>query len=146
MDNIKRTISVINHMATYCKHIAGMVERFGDSIDTFKEDYAYRHACSMCILQIGELSTHLPDDFKRVYDEVPWIKIKAMRNIFAHTYGQMSLEQTWNTVKHSIPELADFCEKVIEQYNVLNQPPVEIEYDNDMEFEGKFKDEDDLEI
>jgi uncharacterized protein with HEPN domain len=122
-----------------------MTERFGDSIDAFKADNAYRHACTMCILQIGELSTHLTDDFKLMYDEMPWKKIKAMRNIFAHTYDEMSLEQTWNTVKKSIPELAGFCERIIEQYNILEQPAVEIEYDQDIEMEDQFENEDELE-
>ena len=145
MDNVKRTISIIKHMSVYCEQISEMVKRFGDSIDTFKNDYAYRHACSMCILQIGELSAHLSDDFKHVYDEVLWTKIKAMRNIFAHTYVQMSSEQTWNTIKYSIPELADFCAKVIKQYDVLEQPIVEIEYADDIELEDDFEDENELE-
>ena len=72
MDNVKRTISVIEHMADYCNQVAEMIKRFGDSIEAFNNDYAYRHACSMCILQIGELSAHLTDDFKRVYDEFPY--------------------------------------------------------------------------
>jgi len=144
MDNITRTISVIKHMEAYCGQIAEMVVRFGDSIDEFKNDYAYRHACSMCILQIGELSAHLTDDFKRVYDEVPWKKIKAMRNVFAHTYRQMSIEQTWNTIKYSVPELADFCARVIEQHTVLEQPAAEIKYDGDIALEDEFEDEDDL--
>jgi uncharacterized protein with HEPN domain len=141
MDSVRRTISVVKHMAAYCKQITEMVERFGDSLDTFKTDNAYRHACTMCILQIGELSAHLPDDFKRVYNEIPWKKIKSMRNIFAHTYDKMSVEQTWNTVKLDIPELADFCGKVAEQYDVLEQPAAEPEYNEDIELEDQFEDE-----
>jgi uncharacterized protein with HEPN domain len=123
-----------------------MVQRFGDSIDDFRADYAYRHACTMCILQIGELSTHLTDDFKRLYDEMPWKQIKAMRNIFAHTYDEMSVTQTWNTIKESIPELADFCDRIIRQYDVLVQPAVEAPYNGDMESEDQFEDEDEAEL
>jgi uncharacterized protein with HEPN domain len=145
MDNVKKTISIVKHMAAYCQQITEMVARFGDSIDAFKADNAYRHACTMCILQIGELSTHLTDDFKRVYSEMPWKKIKAMRNVFAHTYDEISFEQTWNTVKESIPELAAFCERIIEQYHILEQPAVEIEYNEDIEPEDQFEDEDEIE-
>jgi len=142
MDNVKRAISVVRHIAAYCERVSGMVERFGDSIDAFNSDYAYRYACSLCIIQVGELSTHLSDDFKRVYDEVPWKKIKAMRNLFAHNYDQMSSEQTWNTIKHSIPELAEFCAKVIEQYSVLEQPALDCEYSEDLEDEFEDENED----
>lgn len=146
MNSNKRIISVIKHMAAYCAQITEMVERFGDSIDAFKTDYAYRHACAMCVLQIGELSAHLTDDFKRAYNEMPWNKIKAMRNVFAHAYDSMSIEQTWNTVKQSIPELAKFCDMVIERYSILDQPAVEIDYDEDMELEDQFEAEDDDEL
>ncbi|MCL2051636.1 MAG: DUF86 domain-containing protein [Lachnospiraceae bacterium] len=141
MDNVKKTISIIKHMLAYCEKISKMVERFGDSIDTFTDDYAYNYACSMCILQIGELSTKLPDDFKNAYDDIPWRKIRAMRNIFAHDYGQMNIEQTWNTIEYNIPELADFCAAIIKQYDILEQPAVETEYNNDMGLEDMFEDE-----
>jgi len=145
MDNVKRNISVIRSILNYCVQIKEMTERFGDSIDEFTNDYAYRHACTMCILQIGELSTQLSDDFKCVYDEIPWKRIKAMRNIFAHTYEKINIEQTWNTIKENIPELAGFCQIIVKQYDLLDSPALEISYSEESELEDQFEDEDDME-
>jgi uncharacterized protein with HEPN domain len=110
-----KNISIIKRILRYCGDVSQMVERFGDSFETFKNDSAYKHACSMCIVQIGELSSHLTDEFKQVHNGVPWKSIKAMRNLFAHNYEGVSMEKTWNTIKEDIPALSSYCLKIIEE-------------------------------
>ena len=67
----------------------------------------------MCIIQIGELAGQLSDDFKSERREVPWRLIKDMRNIFAHDYSRVDNEIVWDTLKRSIPDLQDKCEKIL---------------------------------
>jgi uncharacterized protein with HEPN domain len=131
MDNVQRNISILERMQQYCSEITEMVERFGDSYDNFQTDFAYRHACAMCILQIGELTTHLTDDFKQVYNKLPWKSMKAMRNVAVHKYGKLSLENTWDTIKQDIPALHNYCAEILAQYNVCCQPAVEIDYEDE---------------
>lgn len=113
MDN--KNISIIKRIMRYCKDVSQMVERFGDSFEIFDSDFAYRHACSMCIVQIGELSSHLTDEFKQMYNGIPWKSVKAMRNIFAHNYEGVSIEKTWNTIKQDIPALLSYCLEIMEK-------------------------------
>ena len=120
MDSDKRNISVLKHILRYCSEIKEMTARFGDSLEAFKNDSAYRHACSMCIIQIGELTTHLTDDFKQKHNGVPWKSIRFLRNLAAHNYGQMSVTQIWNTLKKDIPELSAYCLNVLEIYEKQN--------------------------
>lgn len=75
----------------------------------------------MCILQIGELSKYLTDDFKNLYSEIPWKQIRGIRNIFAHDYGSIDVLTIWNTINYNIPELKDFCENILAQNKSLNQ-------------------------
>ena len=44
---------------------------------------------------------------------MPWPAIKAMRNLFAHNYGQMNLSVIWSTATENIPQLKAFCEAEI---------------------------------
>jgi len=113
MDN--KNISIIKRILQYCDDIVKMVERFGDSVQAFENDFAYRHACCMCIVQIGELSVHLSDEFKKVNNRIPWKSVKAMRNLFAHNYEGISIEKTWNTIKQDIPALEAYCKTIIEE-------------------------------
>ena len=77
----------------------------------------YKNATALCVMQIGELTTHLSDDFKKTYTEIPWTQIKALRNVVAHHYGKIDDESLWETLKFDIPKLRDYCLIVIRQLN-----------------------------
>ena len=87
-----------------------MIERFGENIENFKTDIAYRDSVSMNILQIGELAGKLTEDYRaETKDTIPWTAIKSMRNFFAHNYGNMDLNVIWSTAIQNIPEVKKFC-------------------------------------
>ena len=68
------------------------------------------NALAMCILQIGELTTHLSSEFTDAFSEIPWKDIRGMRNVAAHHYGEFSVKYLWQTVVEDIPKLREFCE------------------------------------
>jgi uncharacterized protein with HEPN domain len=49
-------------------------------------------------MQIGELTTHLTNDFKQTYTGMPWTHIKALRNVVAHSYCKIDVESLWETI------------------------------------------------
>jgi uncharacterized protein with HEPN domain len=96
----------------YCEDIAKAISRFGNSYDTFENDIDYCNSVSMSILQIGELSIGLTDEFREsTSDQVPWELIRGMRNRFAHAYGTMDLNDIWETAIKDIPLLLLFCQQ-----------------------------------
>ena len=106
---------IIQKILQYCKDVDAIVNRFGDDIQIYVSDLAYQYACSMCIIQIGELVGQLSDDLKNKRQEVPWRLIKDMRNIFAHDYSRVDYGIVWDTLKRSIPDLQDKCEKILNE-------------------------------
>lgn len=110
----ERDISILEHIVSYCEQIEQTVERFGDDYNVFMQDAIYRNAAALCILQIGELVGKLTDEFRETHDTIPWRKIKAMRNIVAHSYGSVDSEITWEIIKEDIPELKGYCTAVIQ--------------------------------
>ena len=106
---------IIQKIVQYCKDIAEMINRFGDDIQIYKSDMAYQYACSMCVIQIGELVGQLSDELKNERQEVPWRLIKNMRNLFAHDYARVDNEIVWDTLKDNIPELQEKCEKILDE-------------------------------
>ena len=109
----ERDAVILEHMAGYCDDIFDMVDRFGNSEEAFRADKAYRNACAMCILQIGELVGHLSEAFRNEHTQMPWNEIKAMRNVVAHAYGSISVQTTWETIELDIPVLKAFCARMI---------------------------------
>lgn len=109
----ERDAGILEHIISYCEQIEQTVTRFGNSYDIFASDAIYRNAAALCILQIGELVGKLSDSFRLTYDAVPWRKIKAMRNIVAHSYGTVDPEVTWEIITEDIPELDAYCHTVL---------------------------------
>lgn len=65
---------------------------------------------------IGEATKHLLDEFKEYYQDIPWAKILAMRNMLIHEYFAVNLDVVWKTVKEDIPELKKHVLKILEDY------------------------------
>lgn len=110
MPATNRDRDIIEHILRYCNQVETAHQDFGHSKDRFAESTTYQNAVSMCILQIGELVGRLSDDFKTANADIPWHKIRGMRNYVAHEYGAIDFEVVWFASTNSIPELKAFCE------------------------------------
>ena len=78
----KTDVDVIELMLRHSNDIQEAIKIFGDDIETFINNRVYQHAVIDCLLQIGELTTHLSDDFKNATsDRVNWVGLKVFRNI-----------------------------------------------------------------
>lgn len=62
---------VLRRIIFYCDEIAATIQRFGEDYTVFVQDSVYKNATALCVLQIGELTTHLTDDFKQTYTGMP---------------------------------------------------------------------------
>lgn len=110
MPATNRDRDIVEQVLRYCNQVETAHQDFGHSIDRFAESTTYQNAVSMCILQIGELVGRLTDDFKTANADIPWHKIRGMRNYVAHEYGSIDFEIVWFASIKSIPELKAFCE------------------------------------
>lgn len=109
MSIVSRDRSALQYMIDYCQQIQETVSLFGQDYEIFTANRTYRNACSLCILQIGELTNTLTEDFRAKYTGVPWKSIKGMRNIVAHAYGTVDPEVVWEIIIDDIPLLEKYC-------------------------------------
>lgn len=113
-----REYDILRHILRYCQEVDETVARFGDSYEVFTQDRDYKNSIALSVLQIGELSTHLPENFQTLYPYIPWKDIRGMRNIVAHHYGKLDTNILFEIVKNNIPELEQFVERImVEQEN-----------------------------
>lgn len=102
----------IKHIRDYCTEIEKTVTRYGRAFAIFDSDPDYQRSVSFSILQIGELSGGLSQEYRQATaDRVQWGPIKGMRNLVAHNYGSMSREIIRETATTDIPALKRFCEE-----------------------------------
>jgi uncharacterized protein with HEPN domain len=105
----------IAHILDYCNEIQKTIDRYGNSFEIFDADADYQRSVSFSILQIGELSGGLSQEFRqRTANRVQWGPMKGMRNLVAHNYGSMSRDIIWETAVTDIPALKAFCEELLE--------------------------------
>ncbi|MBQ8921065.1 MAG: DUF86 domain-containing protein [Oscillospiraceae bacterium] len=111
MKDKKRDLVIVEKVLHYCDEIAKTHEVFHHDRELFfnKEDgFIYRNSITMPILQIGELVKNLSEEFTSAHSAMAWKAIAGMRDIFAHHYGSIDYEMTWNTSVEDIPALKEY--------------------------------------
>lgn len=100
----------IKHIRDYCIAIQNTIQRYGGSFEQYAADVDYQRSIAFSLLQIGELSGGLSEEYKRqTSNRMPWNQLKGMRNMFAHSYGKMDHAVIWETAVSDVPSLLLFC-------------------------------------
>ena len=129
----KSNKSILEHILSYCSEIKATINRFGDDVNTFVNDIDYRKSVSLSILQIGELAGNLSDEYRQSTAEMPWRQIRGLRNIVAHSYGEVDFETIFDIAHENIDELKSFCERELEHMALMNADGKEIDLTDDDE-------------
>nr|WP_305136191.1 HepT-like ribonuclease domain-containing protein [uncultured Schaedlerella sp.] len=78
----------------------------GDAaLEEFSSDEKLKRAISMTVINIGELIKNVTDDFRKSHPGVPWRAVAGMRDIAAHKYQTLRMEDVYITVKEDFPSL-----------------------------------------
>lgn len=64
---------------------------------------------------IGEASAHISDDVQSACQDIPWFKMKGMRNLVAHEYYKVDLLIVWDTARDSLPILGKQINQIIDE-------------------------------
>lgn len=59
---------------------------------------------------IGEAASQISEEFRANSPEIPWGKIKGMRNRLIHAYSEVNIDLVWSTVASDLPELVHSLE------------------------------------
>ena len=54
---------------------------------------------------IGEAAAHLSDDTRQAVPELPFRRMRGMRNIVAHDYANVDLNIVWQVATVHVPEV-----------------------------------------
>jgi uncharacterized protein len=73
--------------------------------------YAILHA----LQYIGEAVSRLPSATADLAPQIPWAKIRSMRNLIAHDYAGIDATVVWQTVKYRLPELRTGVEEMLQR-------------------------------
>lgn len=74
-------------------------------LDEFLNDEMLKRAVSMTVINIGELVKNISEEIKIEYPNIPWKAIAGMRDLTAHKYQTLRMEDVYETAIHDFQEL-----------------------------------------
>ena len=79
----------------------------GYDLQSFLESEMLKRAVSMALINIGESVKGISEELKQVNQTIPWSEIIGLRNIAAHGYQILQMEDIWGTATEKVPELLE---------------------------------------
>ena len=85
----------------------------GCTLDGFRQNEMLMRAVGMTVINIGELVKSLSDDARTAYPAIPWKAIAGFRDIAAHKYQTLRMEDVYETVVTDFPLLKEQIESIL---------------------------------
>jgi len=85
----------------------------GFDCNTFVGDEKTKRAVCMTLINIGEMVKLLSDSMKQSNQSIPWRSIAGLRDVTAHGYQTLRMEDIWETVTGDIPALHKLIERLL---------------------------------
>ena len=99
--NVQRLIHMIEGIKRINRSLAGVNQ------EEFLADEMRQSAAAFDISTIGESAANISEEFQKDHPEIPWVKMRGMRNRLVHIfdYEQIDYEIVWDVARNALPEL-----------------------------------------
>ncbi len=85
------------------------------SLEDFLTNEMLKRALGMTTINVGELIKLVTDDLRKEYKTFPWKAVAGMRDITAHRYQTLRMEDVYNTIHDEYPQLKEQLEIILEK-------------------------------
>lgn len=79
----------------------------GMSYEQFQSDPKTLKAVAADLIVIGEAAGHIPSETMSAHPDVPWQRMRGMRNWVVHVYFNVDPKIIWDTIRHDLPPLVE---------------------------------------
>lgn len=62
---------------------------------------------------IGEAARQIPPEIENQFNDVPWNKMRGLRNIVVHEYFGVDNSIVWETIKHDLPPILPLLNSIL---------------------------------
>lgn len=83
------------------------------TLEQFEQNEMLMRAVGMTVINIGELVKNLSDETRLAHPHIPWKAIAGFRDIAAHKYQTLRMEDVYETVSADFPVLKEQIEKLL---------------------------------
>lgn len=85
----------------------------GITEELFLSDEKLKRAVCMTVINIGELIKNVSEEMKSMHTNVQWRAIAGMRDITAHRYQTLRMEDVYSTVQIDLPVLKNQLSEIL---------------------------------
>ncbi len=103
----------IEDMIGFCNRVLEYTD--GLALDAFIDNRIVYDATLRNLELIGEAATHVSDDIRQKYQNIPWRMIVATRNQLIHAYLGIDDDTLWSIIRDDIPDLVVLLQEIISQ-------------------------------
>ena len=84
-------------------------------LETFLTNEMLKRALGMTAINVGELVKVVTDELRNKYKEFPWKAVAGMRDITAHRYQTLRMEDVYMTVHEEYPVLMKQLQNILKK-------------------------------
>lgn len=84
-------------------------------LETFLANEMLKRALGMTAINVGELVEVVTDELRNKYKEFPWKAVAGMRDITAHRYQTLRMEDVYMTVHEEYPVLMQQLQNILKK-------------------------------
>jgi len=106
-----KTISYLYDIKIACDRIQEFTK--GMDLNKFANDFMCQDAVIRRIEIIGEASSKIDTTYQDNHPEIPWHRMRGMRNRLIHDYNEIDIELVWDTITNDIVDLKKKIEDLI---------------------------------
>jgi uncharacterized protein with HEPN domain len=101
MDN--KNIQLIQKIIVYAQKILNYCHNVNE--EDFITDSKLVEACVFNLIQMGELTRLISDDYMAEHSNIPWHQLRGLRNRIVHNYDGVDLSLIWDIINGDLEEL-----------------------------------------
>jgi uncharacterized protein with HEPN domain len=109
-EQLGRLRDILEAARLISSYVAGTTE------SAFRQDTQKQDAVIRRIEIIGEAAAHLNEETRRAIPELPFRKMRGMRNIVAHDYANVELRIVWEVATIEVPQIVAVLEPFFAQH------------------------------
>ena len=81
--------------------------------EQFLENEVLKRAVAMTVINIGELIKNVTDEIRKKYTDIPWKAAAGMRDLAAHKYQTLRMEDVYQTATIDFAMLKEKLEDIL---------------------------------
>ena len=109
----KRDISILSKIIEEATAISNML--LGIDEQSFLANDEKMRATCMTLINIGELIKNLDTEFRQKHSDIPWKDMAGFRDVAAHGYFALRMNDVWIYASEEIPVISDNIKAILNE-------------------------------